>query len=67
MGSDRISIGLEDVRVKDTSVERTSGRESSLLQSQLNSGPGTLGFSPRTFEKIGSQINDSFEFDGRVP
>jgi meiotic recombination protein REC8, fungi type len=64
MGSDRISIGHDDVRLKDTSVGRTSGRESSL---QLNSGPGTLGFSPNIFEKIGSQINESFQFDGRVP
>ncbi|KAI0257126.1 hypothetical protein BJV78DRAFT_1277705 [Lactifluus subvellereus] len=63
MGSGRISIGHDDVRLKDASMGRTSGRGSSLVPSQLNSGPGTLGLSPGTFEKIGSQINDSFEFD----
>jgi len=62
MGSDRISIGLDDVRLKDASVGRSSGREGSLVPSQLNSGPGTLGFSPKA---TGSHINDSFEFDGR--
>ncbi|KAI0003692.1 hypothetical protein BJV74DRAFT_479605 [Russula compacta] len=63
MGSDRFSIGQHDVRLKDPSVVRSSGRESSLVPSQLNSGPGTFGFSPGTFEKIGSHVNDSFEFD----
>ena len=62
MGSDRISIGQDDVRLKDASVGRSSGREGSLVPSQLNSGPGTLGFSPKA---MGSHINDSFEFDGR--
>ena len=62
MGSDRISIGQVDVRLKDASVGRSSGREGSLAPSQLNSGPGTLGFSPKA---MGSHINDSFEFDGR--
>jgi hypothetical protein len=65
MGSDRLSLGQDDVRLKDGSVGRSSGREGSLVPSHLNSGPGTLGLSPRTFEKIGSHINDSFEFDGR--
>lgn len=65
MGSDRFSLGQDDVRLKDASVGRSSGREGSLVPSQLNSGPGTLGFSPRTFEKIGTRMNDSFEFDGR--
>ena len=65
MGSDRFSLGQDDVRLRDASVGRSSGREGSLVASQLNSGPGTLGFSPKTFEKIGSHINDSFEFDGR--
>jgi len=65
MGSDKFSIRHEDVRLKDTSVGRSSGREGSLVPSQLNSGPGTLGFSPRAFEKMESHINDSFEFDGR--
>ena len=51
--------------MKDASVGRSSGREGSLVPSQLNSGPGTLGFSPRTLEKIGTHMNDSFEFDGR--
>ena len=64
MGSDRVSIGHDDVRLKEG---RASGRGSSLVLSQLNSGPGTLGLSPGTFEKIGSQINDSFEFEGRDP
>jgi hypothetical protein len=68
MGSDKISIEHDDIRLKDsTSVGRTSGHRSSLVPSQLNSGPGTLGFSPRTLEKIGSRINDSFEFDGKGP
>ena len=62
LGSDRISMGQDDVRLKDASVGRSSGRESSLVPSQLNSGPGTLGFSPKV---TGSHINDSFEFDGR--
>ncbi|KAH9065734.1 Rec8 like protein-domain-containing protein [Lactarius vividus] len=64
MGSDRISIGRDDIRLKDISTltGRNSGRESPLVPSQ-NSGPGTLGFSPATFGRIGSQINDSFEFD----
>jgi meiotic recombination protein REC8 len=62
MGSDRISIGQDDVRLKDASVGRSSGREGSLVPSQLNSGPGNLGFSPKV---TGSHINDSFEFDGR--
>jgi len=61
MGSDRFSLGQDDVRLKDVSVGRSSGREGSLVASQLNSGPG---FSPKTFERIGSRINDSFEFDG---
>jgi meiotic recombination protein REC8 len=65
MGSDRFSIGQDDVRLKDASVGRSSGRESSIVPSQLNSGPGTLGISPRVFDKIGSHVNDSFEFDGR--
>jgi hypothetical protein len=65
MGSDRFSLGQDDIRLKDASVGRSSGREGSLVASQLNSGPGTLGFSPKTLEKIGSHINDSFEFDGR--
>lgn len=65
MGSDRFSLGQDDVRLKDASVGRSSGREGSLVPSQLNSGPGTLGFSPRTLEKIGPHIDDSFEFDGR--
>jgi len=65
MGSERLSLGQDGVRLKDASVGRSSGREGSLVPSQLNSGPGTLGFSPRTLEKIGSHINDSFEFDGR--
>ena len=65
MGSDRFSTGQHDVRLKDPSVGRSSGRESSLVPSQLNSGPGTFGFSPGTFEKIGSHFNESFEFDGR--
>jgi hypothetical protein len=65
MGSDRFSVGQDDVRQKDASVGRSSGREGSLLASQLNSAPGTLGLSPGTFEKIGTHINDSFEFDGR--
>lgn len=63
MGSDMISIGHDDLRLKDISAGRNSGRESSLIPSQ-NSGPGTFGFSPGTFGKTGSQINDSFEFDG---
>lgn len=67
MGSERFSSGQDDVRLKDAPVGHSSGREGSLVASQLNSGPGTLGFSPRTFEKIGSHINDSFEFDGRGP
>ncbi|KAH9004008.1 Rec8 like protein-domain-containing protein [Lactarius hatsudake] len=64
MGSDRISIGRDDIRLKDISTVtgRNSGRESPLVPSQ-NSGPGTLGFSPGTFGRTGSQINDSFEFD----
>ena len=62
LGSDRISMGQDDVRLKDASVGRSSGREGSLVPSQLNSGPGTLGFSPKV---TGSHINDSFEFDGR--
>ncbi len=65
MGSDRlgISIGQDDVRLKDAFVGRSdSGREGSLVPSQLNSGPGTLGFPPRA---MGPHINDSFEFDGR--
>ena len=65
MGSDRFSIGHEDVRLKDASVGRSSGRGSSLVPSQLNSGPGAVGFSPRAIDKIGSHINYSFEFDGR--
>jgi len=65
MGSDKFSIRHEDIRLKDASVGRSSGREGSLAPSQLNSGPGTLGFSPRAFEKVESHINDSFEFDGR--
>jgi meiotic recombination protein REC8 len=67
MGSDRFSLGQDDVRVhlKDASVGRSSGREGSLVPGQLNSGPGALRFSPRTPEKIASHINDSFEFDGR--
>ena len=64
MGSDKISIGQGDVRL-NASVGRSSGRGSSLVPSQLNSGPGTLGVSPRAFDKIGSHVNDSFEFDGR--
>jgi hypothetical protein len=67
MGSDRFSIGQDDLRLKDASVGRSSGRESSLVPSQLNSGPGTLGISPRVFDKMGSHVNDSFEFDGREP
>jgi meiotic recombination protein REC8, fungi type len=67
MGSDRFSLGQDDVRLKNASVGRSSGREGSLVASQLNSGPGTLGFSPKTLEKIGSHMNDSFEFDGRGP
>ena len=62
MGSDKISIGQDNVRLKDVSVGRSSGREGSLVPSQLNSGPGTLGFSPKA---MGSHINDSFEFDGK--
>ncbi|KAF8274080.1 Rec8 like protein-domain-containing protein [Lactarius quietus] len=62
IGSDRISIGHDELRLKDTSAGRNSGRESSLVPSQ-NSGPVTFGFSPGTFGKTGSQINDSFEFD----
>ncbi len=62
MGSGRFSIGQDDVRLKDASVGRSSGREGSLVPSQLNSGPGTLGFSPKAIE---SHINDSFEFDGK--
>ncbi|KAH9178704.1 Rec8 like protein-domain-containing protein [Lactarius sanguifluus] len=64
MGSDRISIGRDDIRLKDISTVtgRNSGRESPLVPSQ-NSGPGTLGFSPGTFGRTGSQINNSFEFD----
>lgn len=65
MGSDKFSMGQDDVRLKDASVGRSSGRESPLVPSQLNSGPGTLGFSPRAFDKMGSHVNDSFEFDGR--
>jgi len=63
MGSDRISIGHDDVRLKDLSTGRGSGHESSAVPSQ-NNGPGTFGFSPGTFGKTGSQLNDSFEFDG---
>ncbi|KAI9444793.1 Rec8 like protein-domain-containing protein [Lactarius indigo] len=64
MGSDRISIGRDDIRLKDisTATGRNSGRESPLVPGQ-NSGPGILGFSPGTFGRTGSQINDSFEFD----
>lgn len=62
IGSDRISIGHDDLRLKDISTGRNSGREGSLVPSQ-NSGPVTFGFSPATFGKTGSQINDSFEFD----
>lgn len=65
LGSDRFSIGQEDMRLKDASVGRSSGRESSLVPSQLNSGPGTLGLSPKVFDKMGSHVNDSFEFEGR--
>jgi hypothetical protein len=65
MGSDRFSIGQEDMRLKDASVGRSSGRESSLVPSQLNSGPGTFGISPKVFDKMGSHVDDSFEFDGR--
>ena len=65
MSSDRFSLGRDDVRLKDASVGRSSGREGSLVPGQLNSGPETLRFSPRTPEKIVSHINDSFEFDGR--
>lgn len=66
MSGDRFSLGQDDVRLKDASVGRSSGREGSLVPGQLNSGPGgTLGFSPRILERIGSHINDSFEFDGR--
>lgn len=65
MGSDRISIGQGDVRL-NASVGRSSGRRgSSLVPSQLNSGPVTVGVSPRAFDKLGSHVNDSFEFDGR--
>lgn len=63
IGSDRISIGRDDIRLKDTPTGRNSGRESPLVRSQ-SSGPGTLGFSPGLFGKTGSQINDSFQFDG---
>ena len=63
IGSDRISIGHDDHRLKDISTGRNSGRENSLVPSQ-NSGPVTFGFSPGAFGKTGSQINDSFEFDG---
>lgn len=63
MGSDRMSIRHGDLRLKDISTGRNSGRESPLFPSQ-NSGPGTFGFSPGTLGKTGSQINDSFEFDG---
>ncbi|KAI9460594.1 Rec8 like protein-domain-containing protein [Lactarius psammicola] len=62
MGSDMISIGHDDLRLKDISTGRNSARESSLIPSQ-NSGPGTFGFSPGAFGKTGSHINDSFEFD----
>lgn len=63
IGSDKISIGRDDLRLKDVSTGRYSGREGSLVPSQ-NSGPVTFGFSPATFGRTGSQINDSFEFDG---
>jgi len=62
MGSG-ISIGHDEVRLKDASVGRSSGRESSLVPSQLNSGPGATGISPRIVEKLGTVVNDSFEFD----
>jgi meiotic recombination protein REC8 len=60
IGSDRISIGHDDLRLKDASTGRNSGRESPLVPSQT----GTFGFSPGTLGKTGSQINDSFQFDG---
>ncbi|KAI9512602.1 Rec8 like protein-domain-containing protein, partial [Russula earlei] len=63
MGSERFSIGNDDIRLKDASVGRSSGREGSLILSQGNSGPGTFGFSPRTFGKMGPHIDDTFEFD----
>lgn len=63
IGSDRISIGHDDLRLKDASTGRNSGRESPLVPSQT-SGPGTFGFSPGAFGKTGSHINDSFQFDG---
>ncbi|KAI0275079.1 Rec8 like protein-domain-containing protein [Gloeopeniophorella convolvens] len=64
IASEKISAGNEDLRLKDNrSAGRSSGRGSSLVPSQLNSGPGTAGFSPRAFGGVGTQVNESFEFE----
>lgn len=59
-GSDRVSVGKADVRIKATSA----GRNSSIGPSFLGSNLGAIGFSPGPTDigRLGSQ--DHFEFDG---
>ncbi|KAI0068210.1 hypothetical protein BV25DRAFT_1911222 [Artomyces pyxidatus] len=62
-GSDRVSIGHAEVRIRGSSAGRTK-RDSSLGPSQFGSTVGGPGFSPGAFGRFGSQIDgDNFEFD----
>ncbi|KAI0052884.1 hypothetical protein FA95DRAFT_1553180 [Auriscalpium vulgare] len=63
LGSDRVSIGHSEVRIRGSSLGR-SKRDSSLIPSQIGSTVGGIGFSPGAFGKVGTQIEgENFEFD----
>jgi meiotic recombination protein REC8 len=61
-GSDRISVGTADVKMRDSSLSR-SRRDSSLVPSQMGSANGGLGLSPGMGQATQIQGED-FAFDG---
>jgi meiotic recombination protein REC8 len=61
-GSDRISVGTADVRMRDSSLSR-SRRDSSLVPSQMGSVNGGLGLS-LSMGKATQIQGEDFAFDG---